>query len=70
MQVGPLRVLPVMEEIRASPDYNWFRSTVSLKKVCVLSFIVGFHGDNLTNYKDSYLCLHTEEIIIQRPQVL
>ncbi|MGH0128215.1 UNVERIFIED_CONTAM: hypothetical protein FKN15_044927 [Acipenser sinensis] len=24
-----------MEEIRASPDYNWFRSTVSLKKIIV-----------------------------------
>jgi hypothetical protein len=22
-----------MEEIRISPDYNWFRSTVPLKKV-------------------------------------
>jgi hypothetical protein len=24
-----------MGEIKVSPDYNWFRSTVPLKKVCM-----------------------------------
>lgn len=25
-----------MGEIKVSPDYNWFRSTVPLKKVCMV----------------------------------
>lgn len=52
-----------MGEIKVSPDYNWFRSTVPLKKVC--SAVLSLHATSLLVLCSSRLALDNAEQLWQ-----